>query len=53
MKKETCKEYYIYWYNPQEAHTGCVSYTTYSFDRAVELFRKEYDEDYIILSIHD
>lgn len=51
MKKGTCKEFTIYWYNPSEAHTGLVSYTTYSLRRAIELFRQHYNEDYDILQV--
>ena len=47
------KGYHIYWCNTQIAKTGIVVKTTTSEERAIELFRKEYDEEYKILFIHD
>ena len=52
MKKGYTKGYTIYWYNSTRSKSGYISYTTYSKERAVELFKKEYDEDYIITHIH-
>lgn len=43
----------IHWYNPQEAHVGHVYYITTSQDRAIKLFRRDYDEDYMIMAIFD
>lgn len=45
--------FWIYWYNPTMARTGCVEYTTISEERAVELFYRDYTEDYEIDYIHD
>lgn len=53
MKKGTCVEYTIYWYNPERAKTGYVHYTTLNEERAIELFYKNYDISYKILRIHN
>jgi hypothetical protein len=45
--------YWIYWYNPTFARTGYVEYTTISEKRAVELFRRDFDESYEIMNIHN
>jgi hypothetical protein len=47
------KGFWIYWYNPTFAKTGCVEYTTTSTERAVELFYRDYSEDYEIVNIHN
>lgn len=44
--------YTVYWYNPEVARTGYVEYTTYSEERAVALFRKDYDESYGIVGVN-
>lgn len=46
------RQFIIFWYCPDRAKTGEVSYTTTSAERAIELFRKDYDEEfYMILNI--
>ena len=47
------KAYYIYWLNTQNSKTGTVTKITVSEQRAIELFYKEYTEDYKILNIHN
>lgn len=47
------RAYHIHWYNSEFAKTGVVLKVTTSEERAVELFYREYSEDYKILYIHD
>ena len=46
------KGFWIYWYNPSVARTGYVEYTTISKERAIELFYRDFSEDYKIVHIH-
>ena len=50
MKKQG---FWIYWYNPSVARTGYVEYTTISKERAIELFYRDFSEDYEIVNIHN
>ena len=47
------KGFWIYWYNPTMAKTGYVEYTTTTAERAIELFYRDYTEDYEIDYIHN
>lgn len=47
------KGFWIYWYNPTFAKTGIEEYTTISEERAIELFYRDYTDDYEIVRIHD
>ena len=45
------QKYTIFWVNFERAKTGEVYYITTSYDRAVELFYKNYSNDYEILRV--
>lgn len=47
------KGFWVYWYNPVWQKTGVVEYTTTNEERAIELFYRDFTEDYKVVNIHD